>query len=96
MARFEQALHFTKENVTEGGPEIGLFSKFIENFYKLKKCNSGYPDWCKSSSQREEYVQKLSDELQMPISTEDITDNPSLKYIAKLILNRYSILFLKD
>lgn len=88
LARFNQALHFTPENVTKGGPGIGLFSQFIENFYSLKRCNSGYPFWCKSDSQKQEYVDKLSREIGKKITQQDISDNPSLKFLSKLIINR--------
>lgn len=88
LFRFHQALHFTKDNITEGGAGQGLFSGYVENFYKLKKCNSGFPDWCKSSSQRKEYAEKLGRELGCEISPDEFSHNLSIKFLAKLLLNR--------
>lgn len=92
LAHFHVALHYDENNRSPGGVN-GLFYSYMQQFYKIKKCNSGWPDWCKTDEQKQVYVDSLSSELETCITPNSISDNTSLKYLAKLLLNSLSIPF---
>ena len=64
-----------------------LFTQFIDNFYKLKVSNSSWPKTCLSEDQKTEYLDELLDKQGIVVSAEDISDDPTQRLLAKLMLN---------
>ena len=67
-------------------PSYDLFQTFIRTWLRLKIL-SGKPPVPADSPQFEEYQQQLSQRLQISVQPNDFVFNPSLRTLAKLVLN---------
>jgi hypothetical protein len=62
-----------------------LFAPFIRKFYKLKMKSSGIP----RNVDLEDFIQKLKDVEKIDIHPSEFSDNPGVRFIAKIILNSF-------
>ena len=67
----------------------GLFTDYINTFLKIKQQASGWPDWCVSETDKQQYIHdyfKFKYEG-IKLDYEAIEKNPRLRSLAKLCLN---------
>lgn len=81
VLRIDEVWHFPQRSDE-------LFRLYIDRFLKIKQESSGYPSWCTSNDDRQQYVQEYEDNEGIKLNHEKITSNPGLRALAKLMLNR--------
>lgn len=67
--------------------EGGLFSGYIDMFINLKTTYSGFPGWCKTASDKEQYIQKYYKQEGVLLDIDKISKNAGYRSLAKLLLN---------
>ena len=67
----------------------GLFSDYVNTFLKLKQEASGWPDWCKTETDRQKYISDYHDHEGIRLDYDHIRKNPGLRSLAKLCLNSF-------
>ena len=65
----------------------GMFAEYVNLFLKKKQEASGWPEWCKTEEQKEEYINKFLADNQVALDKEAIAFNPGRRATAKLCLN---------
>lgn len=78
--------------VTKYDPETrtgGFFSGFINNFLKIKIEASGWPNWCNSDEKKKSYIQSVFEREGIQLEESKIVFNPSLRSMAKIMLNSF-------
>lgn len=79
--------HYKMEQYDINTKTGGLFTEYIDNFFKLKIAASGFPASVTNESEKDQYIQKLFDVEGISLDKETIEFNAGLKTITKLILN---------
>ncbi len=64
-----------------------LFSKFINQFLRLKAQASGWPKHVKTDEEKEDYIRSFSEREGVVLKKEEVEKNPGLRTLAKLLLN---------
>jgi G:T-mismatch repair DNA endonuclease (very short patch repair protein) len=67
--------------------EKGLFHEYVTVFLAIKEQASGYPDWVRSDSDKDAYIQDFFVKQGVMLDKSKISKNPGLRYISKLFLN---------
>ncbi|KAK4880439.1 hypothetical protein RN001_008585 [Aquatica leii] len=67
----------------------GLFTKYVDNFLKLKQESSGWPSWCTDDQGKDRYVTEYLEREGIALDKLNIAVNPGMRYIAKLCLNSF-------
>ena len=67
----------------------GLFSDYVNTWLKLKQESAGWPGWCQTDAQKEEYVRTYKQREGIDLDPQTITKNPGRKATAKLMLNSF-------
>lgn len=67
--------------------EKGLFSKFVDKFYKLKTEASGYPSACDTDQKKREYIKEFQRVEGIKLDPEKIKYDGVLRFVMKLLLN---------
>ena len=67
----------------------GLFTGYIDKFFKLKLQYSGWPDGCVSESEKDAYIDSIFEREGIKLKKEDIEINSGLRALAKLMLNSF-------
>ena len=65
----------------------GLFSTYVNRFLKVKQEASGWPEWCKTESDKNLYIRSYQEKE--GIRLENVEKNPGLRSLAKLCLNSF-------
>ena len=65
----------------------GLFSAYVNRFLKVKQEASGWPEWCKTESDKTKYIHDY--QKKEGIHLESVEKNPGLRSLAKLCLNSF-------
>jgi len=65
----------------------GIFSKYINAILKFKQQSSGYPSWCVTEAQKDEYIKFYEEHEQIKLNKEDIKRNEVDRTVMKLLLN---------
>ena len=65
----------------------GLFTDYVNTFLQIKQENSGYPEWCKTDLDKDEYIKNYYEKEGIQLNKEKITKNEGLRSISKLLLN---------
>ena len=68
--------------------EGGLFSDFINQFLKIKQEASGWPKWCETPDQQQQYITDYFKNEGIKLDRRQIEYNAGRRSLAKLILNR--------
>lgn len=81
ILKIHEVWHFTEQDRC-----TGLFADYVNTWLKLKQESAGWPSDCVTPEQKAEYIRdyKQKEEIQL----EQIEENPGLKSIAKMLLNR--------
>ncbi|XP_072400750.1 uncharacterized protein [Diabrotica undecimpunctata] len=67
----------------------GLFSDMMNRFIKLKQQASGWPRGCESDEQKNKYVEEFFQREDVRLDFSEISENPGLRSLAKLMLNSF-------
>lgn len=77
--------HTTKYNpATKSG---GIFAEYIDTFLKLKTQASGYPSWCKTNDDKDQFIQSFYEKEGISLEKGSIIKNPGLRSLSKICLN---------
>ena len=72
-----------------GAEEEGLFTAYINTFLKIKQEASGWPAWCTSEQEKQEYITKYHEKEGILLDHGNIEYNAGLRQVAKLCLNSF-------
>ena len=64
-----------------------LFKDYVKWFLKIKQQSSGFPDWVKTTADKEEYIRQYKTRQQVSLEIDKIEKNSGLRAISKLCLN---------
>ena len=67
----------------------GLFTEYIDKFFKLKLQYSGWPDGCVSESEKDAYIENIFAHEGIELEKENVQFNSGLRALAKLMLNSF-------
>ena len=67
----------------------GLFTEYINMFLKLKQEASGWPSWCITEQEKEQYITQYFETEGIQLEYSNIRKNPGLRSLAKLMLNSF-------
>jgi hypothetical protein len=65
-----------------------IFKKYVETFFRMKICASGFPNWCESEDEKKKYVKDLNEKHGLGIGVDEIIFNPGLRTVAKNLCNQ--------
>jgi hypothetical protein len=74
---------YYKENDSE------LFAGYVNMWLKIKQEASGWPTWCKTDEEKEQYLSQYYEHENIELDKEKIEKNPALRFIAKIMLNSF-------
>ena len=67
----------------------GMFTDYVNTFLKIKQEASGWPEWCITDKDKEQYITDYNDREGILLDHENIKKNPGLRSLAKLMLNSF-------
>lgn len=85
--------HF--ENVSQYNTETkmgAVFTEYVNTFLKMKQEASGWPKWCQTEEEKNKYTIDCYTHDGVLLDRNSIEENPGLRRLAKLMLNRYVLL----
>ena len=88
IIKIHEVWHFPEKNRRQG-----LFSEYVNTWLKLKQESAGWPAGVETREQKAEYLQRYEQHESIKLEPDKIAINPGRKSIAKLLLNRWVILF---
>ena len=65
----------------------GLFKDYVNTFLQLKQESSGFPSYCTTEQEKQKYIEEYAPHEGINLNYNSISENPGLRYIAKLFLN---------
>ena len=82
IVRMHEVWHFPQQSDE-------LFKEYVNTFLKIKQEASGYPKECVTPEQKELYVSEYLEHEGIELDPDNITHNPGLRSLAKLMLNSF-------
>ncbi|KAG8233072.1 hypothetical protein J437_LFUL013072 [Ladona fulva] len=79
--------HYSVTIFEKSSNDGGLFSGYINNFLKLKQEASGWPENCKTESERADFIRSFKEREGIDLNAEKLELNEGFRCIAKLSLN---------
>ena len=67
--------------------KVGLFDKYVSKWLKVTQEASGWPSWCQTEEQKQQYIQDYEAKEGIRLEYSNIVKNPGLRSLAKLMLN---------
>jgi hypothetical protein len=67
----------------------GLFASYINLFLKIKQESSGRPSWVRTEAELDRYIQMYEAREGIRLDPGNVTHNPGLRSLAKLLLNSF-------
>lgn len=65
----------------------GIFTEYMNSVLKLKQESSGWPEWCKTESDRYSYIDQYLKKEGIKLEYPSIQKNPGKRHISKLFAN---------
>ena len=81
VVRTDQVWHFHDKSDE-------LFRLYIDKFLKVKQESSGFPSWCATEEDKQQYIADYLENEGILLEYAKIRKNPGLRALAKLMLNR--------
>ena len=82
MVRMIEVWHFPQKSSK-------LFTGYIDTFLKIKQEASGWPSWCETEAQKQQYITEYEQKEGIKLEYGNIKKNPGLRSLAKLMLNSF-------
>ena len=82
VVRMIEVWHFSQKSSK-------LFTGYIDTFLKIKQEASGWPSWCESEAQKQQYIREYKRKEGIKLDHGKIKKNPGLRSLAKLMLNSF-------
>jgi hypothetical protein len=82
IIKIYEVYHF-EETSTE------LFRGYVDCFLKIKQESSGWPAWCGTPAQKQQYIDSYKEKEGVELDQTKISVNPGLPSLAKLCLNSF-------
>ncbi len=82
IMRMHEVWHFPQQSNE-------LFKEYVDTFLKIKQEASGYPKERVTPEQKELYVSEYLEHEGIKLDPDNITPNPGLRSLAKLMLNSF-------
>ena len=67
----------------------GLFTGYVNCGLKGKQENSGFPSWCTTEVQKDEYIDLYFEQEGIRLEKDKITHNSGMRYLFKIMLNSF-------
>ncbi|XP_067685645.1 uncharacterized protein [Haliotis asinina] len=67
----------------------GLFASYINTFLKIKQQASGWPAWCQTEADKQQYVDNYLTNEGIQLDSDKLSKNPGLRALSKLMLNSF-------
>ena len=90
LLKIYEIWHF--DNISQYDPSTktgGIFTEYVNTFLKVKQEASGWPDWCRSELQKQNYIHQYFEKEGILLEFDKIQDNPGLRLLAKIMLNSF-------
>ena len=82
MVRMVEVWYFSKRSSE-------LFRGYIDTFLKIKQEASGWPSWCATEQQKNQYIREYERKEGIELDRTKVKKNPGLRSLAKLMLNSF-------
>ncbi|KAG5861794.1 hypothetical protein JTB14_003485 [Gonioctena quinquepunctata] len=89
MKEIFEIWEYTIEQYSMERKSGGLFTSMINTFMKLQQEASDFPSYITDPAGREKYIEDYSEREGIKLEYSNITNNPGLRQLAKLILNSF-------
>ena len=83
LVKIQEVWHFPREQ-----RRMGLFADYVNTRLKLKQESAGWPSWCQTVEQKQEYILRYQQLEGIQLDIASIAKNPGRKATANLMLNR--------
>ena len=87
ILKVHEIWHYKIEQYDKTTNSGGIFTEYMDNFFKIKILASGFPNSCTTEHDKDSYVKQLRDIESIDVDKEKISKNPGLRSVAKLCLN---------
>jgi hypothetical protein len=64
-----------------------VFKSYVSEMMALKIHASGFPSWCTTETEKDQYLQECWDKFEIKLEKSKMKEDPGKRYIAKLCLN---------
>ena len=88
VVRMIEVLHFPQKSSTR-------LTGYIDTFLKIKQEASGWPPWCETEGQKQQYITEYAQKEGNKLENEKIKKSPGLRSLAKLMLNSFCKCYLR-
>lgn len=68
---------------------VGLFADYVDTFLKIKVEASGWPNWCVTEEDKDNFVRQMKDQEGIDIDKSKVATNEGLRRVAKEMLNGF-------
>ena len=69
--------------------QTGFFANYVNTWLKIKQESAGWPSWCQTLEQKQEYILRYQEREGIRLDIASIAKNPGRKGTAKLMLNSF-------
>jgi len=90
LVKMYEVWHF--KDISQYDPDTkmgGLFTEYVNTFLKLKQEASGWPKWCKTEQDKQDYIDQYFEKEGIRLNYKNIKKNPGMRGLAKLMLNSF-------
>ena len=84
VLKIHEVWHFPSDQRREG-----LFADYVDTWLKIKQEASGWPRWCRTDAQKDQFVRQYEEHEGIRLDRDLIEKNPGRKATAKLMLNSF-------
>ena len=90
VLKIHEVWHFAQSSqLNLSTREEGLFSAYVDTFFKLKLKYSGWPSWATDETKKDTYIDQIFEKEGIRLCKAEIENNPGMRTLAKLLLNGF-------
>lgn len=87
ILKIYEAWEYKTTQYNKSEDKCGIFGEYIDTFLKIKTQASGFPQWCQTDDDKDQYIQKFLEHEGIQLDKKDIIKNSGYRSLAKLLLN---------